>query len=105
VLFEEPQNSGTSKYEYRKGTNGEIEHYEKWPVKQLDCFPCKALTVYRLQGSTLELGYFDNSFIFGESLLYVGLSRFTDLTKIGLKKILNLAIFVQIKRALNFWSC
>jgi ATP-dependent exoDNAse (exonuclease V) alpha subunit len=77
--------SETSKYAYVRVEN-HIDPKVIGSITQLDCKPCKAITVHKSQGSTFDRIYFDNSFIFGEALTYVALSRLRDLDGLGLSR-------------------
>jgi|LSPY01.1.fsa_nt_gi ATP-dependent exoDNAse (exonuclease V) alpha subunit len=95
--------SKTSKYKYNWERESKIvSAKEIWYVEQLDCYPCRALTVHKTQGSTIDNLYFDNSFIFGESLVYVALSRLRDLNNLGLKRAIKFNDIVVNQEALNF---
>lgn len=58
-----------------------IGTFEQIPVKL-----AWAMTVHKSQGQTFESGYIDIPHTFAEHMIYVALSRFRHLEKIGLKK-------------------
>jgi ATP-dependent exoDNAse (exonuclease V) alpha subunit len=66
--------------------NGEVVYNPKASFTQIDCKPCRACTIHRAQGKTLDAAYLQLSKWTPEGLLYVALSRTREITELGISR-------------------
>jgi ATP-dependent exoDNAse (exonuclease V) alpha subunit len=77
-----------TQYQYQAEVNdlGDVVYSPKGSFTQIDCKPCKALTIHKAQGKTIDAAYVQLGPWTPESLLYVGLSRTPEITGLGLNR-------------------
>jgi len=68
---------------------GDVKYVPKGHFTQIDCKPCKACTIHKSQGKTIENAYLQVASWTPESLLYVGLSRTPEISGLGLNRVLT----------------
>jgi len=66
--------------------DGTVKYVPKGHFTQIDCKPCKACTIHKAQGKTIEAAYLQVGRWTPESLLYVGLSRTPEIGGLGLNR-------------------
>jgi ATP-dependent exoDNAse (exonuclease V) alpha subunit len=67
-------------------SKGDVEYIPRGSFNQIDCKPCKACTIHRAQGKTIDAVYFQLNNWTPEGLLYVALSRTPEITGLGLSR-------------------
>lgn len=80
---------GKSKFEIKEpyvNDAGEISYKTKGEAKQIDCKICKAITCHKSQGKTLSNAYLAPLGWTPPGIIYVGLSRLTNLEGLGLSR-------------------
>ena len=73
--------------------NNKVTYDEVGTYVHMPCVACKAITVHKSQGKTLNASYIDLGNWVPESLTYVALSRAESLESIGLSRPLNFGDF------------
>jgi ATP-dependent exoDNAse (exonuclease V) alpha subunit len=78
----------TTSYVYKMivDKNGNIEHQVAGWFKQIDCRVCRASTVHKTQGQTLDAAYMSLLNWVPPGIVYVGLSRVKTLAGLGLSR-------------------
>jgi ATP-dependent exoDNAse (exonuclease V) alpha subunit len=81
-----------------------IVYETKCSYKYMPCVPCKAITIHKSQGKTLNATYLNLDNWIPDSIVYVAISRAENLESIGLSRPLTFSDFKPNKESIDFIS-
>ena len=96
---------GISKYELKKpylDDNGKIQYKTESWAEQIDCKVCRAMTVHKSQGKTFDNAYLALNGWTPPGIVYVGLSRLTNLEGLGLSRPIQMSDIQIFQEAMDF---
>jgi ATP-dependent exoDNAse (exonuclease V) alpha subunit len=83
------------------GVTGDVRYVPRGQFTQIDCKPCKALTIHKAQGKSIDAVYLQLGGWSPEGLIYVALSRTPTIGGLGLSRELR---FSDIKVNMESWK-